>query len=250
MQVLTAALDLVADAVVLDLGALLQARLDGHLEYLVRLHALARLVKRLALNLHLLGDAVVELLERQGQRPLDRRNLGRRLALARVAKATRAHAGAAGTASAAAHEDAAQVVVVDAVAGAGGASLAYKLGKNVLGVVEVEAAGRGAAGAGAKVKGARAASAGTGTASAGHGAAKVKAGEAAGHAPGAGKGVAGGGGAGIGGRGGAASEQKLEAVLVVDFALLGVREDLVGLRALLELFRRVGAVLVLVGVPL
>jgi hypothetical protein len=57
-------------------------------------------------------------------------------------------------------------------------------------------------------------------------------------------------GTGIGGRGGTAAEEELEAILVVDLALLRVGQDFVSLGALLEFLGSAGVVLVLVGVPL
>lgn len=242
---------MVAYAVELDLGPLLEPRLDGHLEHLIRLHALARLVKRLALDLHLLGDAVEELLQRQRQRPFDGRDFGRRLAFARVGKARRPHArtpstrGAAGAGcTAKGRENAGKVVFFVAASRPTDPALAHKLRENVLGVVEaICLSPPGAATpAGAEVICAGAAKARL------TGAAKVKPGKVAGHAAGSEEGIPAGIGA-LGRRSAPSAEQDLEAVLVVDLALLGVRQDLVGFGAFLELFGRVGVVLVLVGMP-
>jgi hypothetical protein len=240
VKVLTTSLNLIANAVELDLGTLLQARLDRDLEKLVRLYALARLVESLALDLHLLGDAVVEFFKRKRQRALDRRDLGGGIAASTFGSAKgRPHASATGSRSAArsttkSRENVGIVVIASNAA----TVLAHKLGKDVLGVVEVEA-GRSAA----EVEGPSTAS------PAGH---SLETAKATGHAAvaavaGASEGIA---ALGTRGRGGAAAEEELEAILVVDLALLRVGQDFVSLGALLEFLGSAGVVLVLVGVPL
>lgn len=235
MQVLVAALFLVSDALELDLASLLQARLDGHLEDRIRGLALAGFVERLALDLHLLRDAVIELLERQREWPLHRRDLGRVLA---CRAGHRLCAGPAGTgaewaathagrpaagAACAATEGGEEIVVLHATT----TVTAHELLEHTLcGVVvearcgEVEAAARATRAAEAEALEAR-------------------------HAAGGAKWAF----AGTWWRGLATAEEELEAVRVVDLSLFRVREDLVGLRNLLELLSGRRIVLVLVGMP-
>lgn len=243
VEILAAALDLVAHTVELDLGSLLQTRLDGYFEDLVCLDALARLVICLALDLHLLRDAVEQLFESEWQRTLDSCDFRRRLAASAIragkasrrshASATRTRSSTAGTAKR--REDVGEIIRIGATTAAA-AALAHELCKDVLGVVEVEASR-----AAAEVEGPGAA-----TSTARHAFKTIEASKAARHAAGASIWVA----FGIGGRGAAAAEKELETKLVIDLALFGVGQDLIGLRTFFELLGSVGVVLVLVGVPL
>lgn len=71
VQILSATLDLVTDALEFDLGSLLQSGFDRHLKDLVLSDLLARGVISLGLDLHLLGDAAEEVLQRYGKRFFD-----------------------------------------------------------------------------------------------------------------------------------------------------------------------------------
>src|SRR3954452_2407314 len=81
-QILLASLLLISDALEPDPAALLQTRLDRDLQDCIGGHPFPAVVEHLALDLHFLGHAVEQILERDSEGALNCRNLRRRLALA------------------------------------------------------------------------------------------------------------------------------------------------------------------------
>lgn len=236
-QVLLPTLFLVPNSLKADLAALLETRLDRHLQDGIGSRPLARLVEHLALDLHLLGHAIEQVLQRERQRSLHGGDLGSRLpgiphglSTERVAHP---RAAAAGTPTAKrAREDVVEVVIGPASARRG---RPHELGEDVVRVAEAESS---VAAVGAEVEGPTAAGA--------RHAAKVESAKSAGHAAASATGEGMATGAGLWGRS-ATPQDEFEPELVVCLAFLGIRENLICLGALLEFLSRIGIVLVLVG---
>lgn len=246
-QILLAAFFLIAYALETDLASLLQARLDGYVKHLVGSRHLAAPVECLALDLHLLVRALEHVLQRHRQRPLDSgdlRSLLSRHAPHTTAAAARnvAEAGADARSRPSTAADVAEQVgkLVVIAAAAAATARAHELVEDVVGIGEVEAAG--AAGAAAHVEVELAGT--TAAAGAATKAAEVEVWGAAGASKGVATAWA------TLRRCGTAAQEELETELIVGLALLGVGQNLVGLRALLELLGGIGIVFVLVGVPL
>lgn len=250
MQVLTTSLDLIANLLELNLGSLLEAGLDGHLEDLVLCGLLPVRVITLGLDLHPLLNAVVKILQRQGQRPLDGQDLG----VLRSLRATcEFRPGAAAAGVAVGVEDVFKGIHASHATTHATATVPHKVGKDILRVGEVEAiqprtttataatttTGREVESPSTSAAAATARHPAKVEALAGVASATIAVGASS-------EGVA----ARLGalGWGLVAAEEEFEAVLVVDLALLGVGEDFVRLRAFLELLGGLGVVLVLVGV--
>ncbi len=242
VKILTASFNLVANLLELDLGPLLQSRFDRHLEDLVFGDLLPVRVETLGLDLHPLFRSMVQIFEGQRERALHGQHLGLySLGEASTTAPMRPLLSAATTACARERPKHVMVLIRTHAAHVSTVSIRpHKVGKDLLRARKVVTSRCATASREVKRSSAAAAAA--------H-AAKVETVKSARHATAKGIPRTSTVKATFRGWRGAAQE-KFQAVLVVDLALLRVREDLVGLRAFFEPFSRLSVVLVLVGMPL